>query len=209
MAKIISIGVWGDGVSIDLEVHRDETVANLKELINETVDIPPDQMRLAYRGRILSDFQGVDYYGIMDGSTIIVSLEPQPAERCAELISDASAAESHTAWKAKAKEGDFDVDLHIVDPQSHFRLLEQLEREVMARSEFCRNKGKYNIHEISKPDLISQLLRRSPDLPTWLLETLDESMANWKVSALGSCSGHCPLRIGSNQRRRKLLTGLS
>ena len=139
----------------------------------------------------------------------IRSRRPQPPERCAELLSDTCAAESHTAWEAKAKEGDFDVDLHIVDPQSHFRLLEQLEREVMTSSEFCRNKGKNYIHETSEPDLISQLLRRSPDLPTWLFETLDESMASWKVSALGSCSVHCPLRTGSNQRRRKLLTGLS
>lgn len=47
------------------------------------------------------------------------------------LSVDDTASQSHEYWETKAREGDFDEDLHIVDPQSHFHLLKKLKRDVI------------------------------------------------------------------------------
>jgi len=176
---------------IPLKVDPHETLVNVKNLIHENEGIPPDQIKLLYAGKVLNDYdlsgerKTLYHYNIQKESTINMrlSLRGQSSGHSTEPVSDTSAAESYKAWETKAKEGDFDQDLHIVDSQSHFHLLKQLERQVVARSEFCQAKGKYDIHKISDPDLISQPQNSLPDLPTWLLEKLDANMPKWKVSA--------------------------
>ncbi|KAI4202905.1 MAG: hypothetical protein LQ350_002276 [Teloschistes chrysophthalmus] len=49
---------------------------------------------------------------------------------------DDAAFQSHKYWETKAREGDFDEDLHIVDPHSHFHLMDKLKRDVIGAFQY-------------------------------------------------------------------------
>ena len=170
------------GRTIDLNVDPKETLDKVKEMICEQESISPDLMRLVFAGKALENFPGsrINEFSIQEGSTLHLLLRLGRSEHRAELVSNTSAAKSHTTWQKMAKEGDFDEDLHIVDPQSHFHLLERLERDITARSELCRTKANYNIHENSEMQANSPHL---PGVPARLLQKLEGSIMTWTVSA--------------------------
>ena len=197
------------GEQLTLEVRRDETVIGLRRLIQEKEGIPSDQICLIYGGKALWDYAGssghpttlIDF-NISEEATIhmVLQLRSHAPDQSAELVSDSSAAESCRTWEAKAKKGDFDQDLHIVDPQSHFHLLKQLEQQVVARSEYRQAKGKYDIHEIFDPDITDQTDNSLPKLPSLLLAKLYARTPSWKVSAPCSFCRKVIPRFGQRSR---------
>ena len=181
------------GKGITLEVKPDETIGDVRRMVSEKEGTPPERIRLIFVGKILSDViwssgQPLTLldYSITEERMVIHMVPEQPSEPDIqeELVSDSSAARSHKAWEARAKEGDFDEDLHIVDAQSHFHLLDQLEREVVARSEFrvaVQAMGAYDIYSTSDPHPEDPNRIRLPDSYAWLVEKLDTHVTKWRV----------------------------
>ncbi|KAL8836604.1 MAG: hypothetical protein Q9176_006241 [Flavoplaca citrina] len=64
------------------------------------------------------------------------------------ILGGASFATSH---QAEATFPDYDEDLHIVDPQSHFDKLKWLEQDVVGRSEYFRAKREYSLSSAVNP----------------------------------------------------------
>ncbi|KAL8782456.1 MAG: hypothetical protein Q9213_005350 [Squamulea squamosa] len=116
------------------------------------VAIPPNKSRpLPTRLKGLGNWVPVpwDQIGIEgDSTTSSRAREKRLFEVVYERVglpSTTDAANSHEYWKRKATEGDFDEDLHIVDPQAHFMFLKRLEQDVVKRSEYFRQNRIYNV----------------------------------------------------------------
>jgi hypothetical protein len=75
------------------------------------------------------------------------------------------------AWQSLAEQGDFDVDLEIVDPQAHYARLDELEREVILVSELYRCRGLYNSND---DELSAEWTRESLGVPEWMWASIQE-----------------------------------
>ena len=58
------------GKTIRLEQTTSQTIADLKQNIEEKEDIPSDQQRLVFAGRVLEDRRTLNDYNITDASTV-------------------------------------------------------------------------------------------------------------------------------------------
>lgn len=135
-----------NGQKITLQVEPVEKIWSVISKISHDglLSRRPDNFRLIYGGKHLSEDQTVDYYNIREGATLhLVERLPgdvtktpfQPA-----LTTTASALaglmKSHNDEGVDSISCDYDEDLHIVDPQAHFRSIKMLERHVVERSEY-------------------------------------------------------------------------
>ena len=77
------------------------------------------------------------------------------------------ADQSISYWRQEAHDGDFDDDIHIVDPQAHFCRLEHLERDTVQSSEFFRCNGIYNFWDTLEID----------SSPIWSLGNIPEQLS--------------------------------
>ena len=68
------------GKTVTLEVDQDNSVEDVKQVIQDKEGIPPDQQRLIYNGHQLEDGHTLSYYNIQQESTIHVRV------RCGMLI---------------------------------------------------------------------------------------------------------------------------
>lgn len=136
------------GKTIKLYVKEDETIINVKKRICNLEGNPPDQQHLVFSGKRLEEFFGrfnepkrLHDYNIQKESCLhlILTLSGTGNAELAEPTTDAYATKSQQYWKEKAEKYDFDEDLYIVDPQSHFHMLKQLERDLVQRSEYTRS----------------------------------------------------------------------
>lgn len=68
------------------------------------------------------------------------------------------------AWERKAREGDFDEDLYIVDPQAHFDSLNRLEDQIILASELYQCRGSYDLldERIPQSNIESDLSDTAP-----------------------------------------------
>ena len=136
-----------DGSQITLNVDGDEPVTNVKKMIHEQWGIHPDSMILSYNGGQLTEYSiDGDQRIIRNGSDIQSKSTIHQSPHKAATPSIDSAFCSQKEWQARAEDDDFDEDLHIVDPQSHFFLLELLEKQVVERSELFSAKGSYSVN---------------------------------------------------------------
>lgn len=183
-----------DGKSYYGRFESKAPIRKVRQFASDEIGFPLNRTRLVFAGKILRDFSAdsapisLRNFNIEDGFTIHVVLDQDDSasEEPGVLPSDASAQKSRGYWEAKASEGDFDTDFHIVDPQSHYHLLAELKRSVVARSEYFWMKGNYQLATISPPnlDLDQTSYIDGYDLPTWLHEKLVSTTSVWKVSLL-------------------------
>lgn len=73
------------GQEIDLEVESDYTISSLKELVSRQFNVPVEQQRLVFKGKILADGQCLCDYNIVAGTKLHLTVkkaEPRnyPAE---------------------------------------------------------------------------------------------------------------------------------
>ena len=158
---------------MQLEVETDETITNVKKKISDREGIPPDRQKLIYSGKILEEFPGssheprrLHHYNIQREASLHLIL------RSIEPTDDASATTSPRYWEEMARRYDFDEDLYIVDPQSHFNMLRQLEQDVVQRSEYTRSGGSYSTSSAFKYkwglESLGEVINATLEIPSWL-----------------------------------------
>ena len=180
------------GLTIELNVKNDETIANVKKKISDRVGIPPDQQWLFYGGKILEEYSTLSYYNIQEGSSLHLSVKRGGTgdAELAEPTTDASATKSQQYWKEKAKRYDFDEDLYIIDPQSYFHMLRQLERDLVQRSEYMRSGESYSkssdFSGYYEGLRVEANINATPEIPTWLKEEIIELVPLSKVSSFAA-----------------------
>lgn len=173
-----------DGNKLTLDVEPNITIEDVKKQIQRMKGIHPDDQRIIYAGKQTRDEGTLSHYRIDRESTLHVILKlrntAQPPA-VAVFPTDDGAKKTSREWKTVADRGDFDEDLHIVDPQVHFHLLKQLEREVVERSEFFEKKGQYSFDQGLDPDSIQNLRANIANVPAWLRSKVENNMQIWKV----------------------------
>ena len=191
------------GRRIELNVERDETITNVKKMIFEREKIPPDQQQLIFAGKNLEEFFGrcnehktIHHYNIARESTLHLVLQRHGTmdAKLAGPTTDASANKLQKYWEEKAKEYDFDEDLYIVDPQSHFHMLRGLERDLVQRSEYMRSGRSYST---SMPfnvrwerQSLEEIINATREIPRMLKEQIIEMVPVWQVGSFADESSH-------------------
>jgi len=169
-------------------------------MLENQIGATPDQQRIVYGGKQISDHKTLADYNIGKESKIQVILRTRPPLSGAPTVPTASilpsreAAEAKIqAWKTRAEKGNFDDDVCIIDPQAHYSRLDSLEKDLVEAFEFFRCSGAYDpldnsyLATTSRSDLRPLI----PDWlwpfilegPTYLSQDLShESQALWKSS---------------------------
>ena len=189
--------------TIELNVESNESMSSVKKKIFDHTEIPPDQQTLVFAMKMLEDGGSLYDYGIGHKRTLQVlhrrrgTGDAKPAEPAkpttdastlehhepgdaepAEPTTDASANKSQQYWEEKAKTYDFDEDLYMVDPQSHFHMLRQLERDVVQRSEYMRSGGICSTSRLFEvkwgAESLEGILNATREIPRWLKEKIVE-----------------------------------
>lgn len=62
------------------------------------------------------------------------------------------AQEKIDKWRAMAAQGGYDADTHIVDPQAHYTMMDEIERSIVTLSEYYRCGGTYRTWSPRKAD---------------------------------------------------------
>ena len=174
------------GKTLDLEVDSQDTVGRVKIYIcSQESSLTSQNLELIFAGKKLQDIREFSHYHILEGSTLHALLGA-PTGYVAELPTDAKVVEARKEWQAKAEEYDFDDDLHIIDPQSHFHLLRRLERDVVESSEYFRAKRTHDTGSSLHIDLENPEAQTTAsemqDIPIWLRKLIVLAMSQWKVS---------------------------
>ncbi|KAL8871787.1 MAG: hypothetical protein Q9174_002454 [Haloplaca sp. 1 TL-2023] len=145
------------GREIELEMQASQPTFDVKVELSASsrLNCKPSHINLLYGGKIMTDSLPLEYYNITAGSTLhLVWTRSRPEN--ADLPAHDRAKTSHEACLAAAKNGGFDPDFHIVDPQSHFDLLQRLEEDVFKRSGYYQHRSKHPSHASLSFDLTSE-----------------------------------------------------
>lgn len=70
MADIVITIKCSNADKADISCNTGVTIAELKNLVAEKLNIPPTQQRLIYKGRILKDESTLEQYDVQTGHTI-------------------------------------------------------------------------------------------------------------------------------------------
>lgn len=63
------------GQEIDLEVESNFTISSLKELVSRQINVPVEQQRLVFKGKILADAQCLCDYNIVAGTKLHLTVK--------------------------------------------------------------------------------------------------------------------------------------
>ncbi|KAL3525184.1 hypothetical protein ACH5RR_013556 [Cinchona calisaya] len=61
---------WSNGSKFSVQVSLESTVGSFKSVLEQSCEIPPEQQRLIYKGRILKDDQTLQSYGLEADHTV-------------------------------------------------------------------------------------------------------------------------------------------
>ena len=147
------------GKTYRLEVDPQESIQSVRQRIcGQEPGLSTSQISLIYGRKQLRDYEGtalkrLDDYHIRGASKVhltprLSQLLPGTTGGLAKISSDESAKRAQEEWRLKAQTFDFDEDLHIIDPSSHFHLLNQLEQDVVHRSEYFKERMAHDLSSI-------------------------------------------------------------
>jgi hypothetical protein len=168
----------------------ESSIGSVKEKIQDAEGIPVDQQRLEYGGKLLEDGRTLKSHNIQKEATIHLLLKLRPiAARGEEIPEETTFPVSSLinatllAWEKKAQDGDFDEDLHIVDPQAYYSKLDSLEQIVIDASEFHRCGGSYDpldnhLSPYSRRNILS-------NVPEWMWISLQDIAPASQPAPLG------------------------
>ena len=138
-----------------IEVDRDATILELTHRVHQQTGVSLDQMKLFHDGSLLQDlWNDQDRLGAcnINESTILTLVLRDPIDGQIHL---STTPKSTTKVEAKdevqSTSDDYDEDLYIMDPQAHFDMLRQLERNVLQRSEYYQTKREYSLSNALDP----------------------------------------------------------
>ena len=147
-------------------------ITEVQEMLHSKTGVPPNRQELIFAGKHLGGFSSsrmLRDFNIQKESTLhlIIRNERSGAMGPEETTFPAKTGVDTviSSWEAKAKAGDFDDDLYIVDPQAYYSKLQYLEKDVVETSEFFRIKGKYEPSNNQGVDLAVR--RRIRSIPAW------------------------------------------
>lgn len=77
VTEAVSINIrCSNGSKFSVQISLDSTVGSFKDVVARSCDIPAEQQRLIYKGRILKDDQTLQSYGD-DSISLLLMLIPQ------------------------------------------------------------------------------------------------------------------------------------
>ena len=157
---------------IYLQIKESDDISVVLSTLQEDKRCNLDGRILLWAGKQLHRGLTIADYGIYDGCTLHLVYRPKDDPRYLhntpydEILPTGKAAQSKSKdWKSKAALGDFDDDLHIVDPHAYYARLDTLERHVTESSEYFQCGGTY--------DLANQ------EVPEWAFPRKLGSMSDW------------------------------
>ena len=139
------------GQRYELQVQSSDRIEEVKDRIQNLVNIPVEHQGLVYGGKLVQDGSTLLKYSIAEGATL--HLVPRlreshgPQRTPPEAFDENNAESTFESWRKIAIDDDFDDDLHIVDPHAHYTRLRSLEQKVVKASEWFRCQGNYDIRD--------------------------------------------------------------
>ena len=185
----IEISVWSTvGRPYHIFIRQNATISELRQRVQEKTGIPCHQTRLWCDGRIVGSFYGetrnmenLSAFDIRNNSELEISLVG-PDIRLFYWEPESNLGHDQAQQQAGAISAEFDDDLYIVDPQSHFDMLRGLERDVVQRSEYFRAKREYNPSSAVDPADYRGVFLDDLGLRSWLKRKISRSMILVNVS---------------------------
>ena len=133
--------------SCDIRVDQDTTILELTHRVQRQFGVPLDQVRLFHDGSILQhnwdEQEKLSACGINKNTIMILILNDLTDGRTYLPKTSNTTTHVETTNEVQTTPDDYDEDLYIVDPQAHFDMLSQLERNVLQRSEYFKTKREY------------------------------------------------------------------
>ncbi|KAM7203385.1 hypothetical protein V8F20_003979 [Naviculisporaceae sp. PSN 640] len=163
------------GITFELDVDVSNTIEDVRSYIRDAKGIPPERQELLYGGKHLEDGRTLSDYNVWSEATLALIVRPSPEPdriKDAVLFPQEVVPQNIEAWRQLAKEGSYDEDIEIVDPEMYNRHLEILADQVLQASEVRRCQGIYDLRDqnIWAPD--SGVSRNMfPEVPDWMWTT--------------------------------------
>ena len=138
-----------------IKVDRDTTILELTLRVHQQTGIPLYRMKLFHDGSLLQDlwnYQDKLSACNINKSTVLILVlrDPIDGQICLPTTLN-STIDVEAKDEVQATSDDYDEDLYIVDPQAHFDMLRQLERNVLRRSEYFQTKREYSLSTALDP----------------------------------------------------------
>ncbi|KAI4218325.1 MAG: hypothetical protein L6R36_009017, partial [Xanthoria steineri] len=138
-----------------IEVDRDATILELIHRVHQQTGVPLDQMKLFHDGSLVQDLWNdqdrLSACNINEKAIMTVVVRDPVDSQIYLPVTPNSTTNVEAKDEVQATSDDYDEDLYIVDPQAHFDMLRQLERNVLQRSEYYQTKRKYSLSSSLDP----------------------------------------------------------
>ena len=138
-----------------IKVDRDTTILELTHRVHQQTGVPLDQLRLFHDGSLVQDLWNdqdkLSACNINEKATMTVVVRDPVDGQIYLPTTPNSTTNVEAKDEVHATSDDYDEDLYIMDPQAHFDMLRQLEREVLQRSEYYQTKRKYSLSSSLDP----------------------------------------------------------
>ena len=169
-----------------IKVDRDTTILELTHRVHQQTGVPLDQMKLFHDGRLVQDLWNdqdrLSACNINDSMTMALDLRDYMDRQMYLPTTPRSTTNVEAEDEVQATLDDYDEDLYIVDPQAHFDMLRQLERNVLQRSEYYQTKRDFSLSSALGPVYKNGFFLDEIGLDPLLTETIRLSSIMTQVS---------------------------